>query len=330
MIKGSDNRRQIIISDDKHGLPYSKGLMSSSLMATGLPPSRSYKIARLIEQHLMDSGRFSIKVDELKEVVYQLLLLHEGKGYADTYVRWQALLNLDRPMVVLIGGTTGVGKSTIATEVAHRLGITHIVATDSLREVMRAIFSKDLMPALHESTFLAWKAVNQSLEEDPLIAGFCEQVKVVAVGIRAVIDRAIREGLNVIIEGAHVVPGFINSSLCEKAFIVPMIITVDDEDLHRSHFYIRELRTEGLRPFERYRENFELIRKIGKYIEELAEEYCIPVLSSHNLDTTITAVLEEVLDHVLGPPEGKGVNALSVIKQEDLAPASPKHQVDEF
>ena len=316
-MRDSDKSYQIVISDDKHGLPYSKGLMASSLMATGLPPSRSYKIARLIEEHLMNNGRFSIKVDELREVVYELLLSHEGKEYADTYKRWQALLNLDRPMIVLIGGTTGVGKSTIATEVAHRLGITHVVATDSLREVMRAIFSKDLMPSLHESTFLAWKAINQPLEKDPLIAGFREQAKVVAVGIRAVIDRAIREGLNVVIEGVHVVPGFINSSLCEKAFIVPMIIAVDDEDLHRSHFYIRELQTEGFRPFERYRENFDSIRKIGGYIERLAEQYCIPVLSSHNLDTTITAVLTEVLNHVLGPPEDKGIEHLPVVEREN-------------
>lgn len=317
MIKDSDKGRQIVISDDKHGLPYSKGLMASSLMATGLPPSRSYEIARLIQQHLLSIGRFSIKVDELKEVVYELLLSHEGKGYADTYKRWQALLNLDRPMIILIGGTTGVGKSTIATTVAHRLGITHVVATDSLREVMRAVLSKDLMPSLHESTFMAWKTINQPLEKDPLIAGFREQTKVVGVGIRAVIDRAIKEGLNVVIEGVHVVPGFINSSLCEKAFIIPMIITVDDEDLHRSHFYIRELHTEGFRPFERYRENFEEIRRIGDYIEEMAKEYCTPVLPSHNLDTTIIAVLDEVLNHVLGPPEDEDASILSLTERED-------------
>jgi len=314
LTKDSNDRRHIVISDDKHGLPYSKGLMASSLMATGLSPNRSYQIASLIEKHLMDSDRFSIKVEELREVVYELLLSHEGKEYAETYRRWQALLDLDRPMVILIGGTTGVGKSTIATEVAHRLGITHIVATDSLREVMRAVLSRDLMPSLHESTYLAWKAINRPIEGDPLVAGFREQTKVVAVGIRAVIDRAIREGLNVVIEGVHVVPGFINSSVCEKAFIIPMIITVDDEDLHRSHFYIRELQTEGSRPLERYRENFDPIRKIGNYIGGLASKYGIPVLTSHSLDLTITAVLEEVLNHVLGPVEGKAKNVLSAVE----------------
>lgn len=319
MNSNKDNRpQQIVISDDEHGLPYSKGLMASALMATGLPPSRSYRIARVIQQQLIESGRFSIKIDELRELVYNVLLSHEGKDYADKYRRWQALLSVDRPIIVLIGGTTGVGKSTIASAVAHRLGITHIVATDSLREVMRAMLSKDLVPYLHESSFTAWKAVNQKIEKDPLIAGFAEQVKVVSVGVRAVVDRAIKEGLNIVIEGIHVVPGFINSTVCEKAFVIPMVITVDDEDLHRSHFYIRELQTEGGRPYERYKENFESIRKIGEYINELARNYDVPVISSHNLDTTVILVLEEILNQVLGPPDYEDAGVLSARELDDF------------
>ncbi|HCG98698.1 MAG TPA: 2-phosphoglycerate kinase [Actinobacteria bacterium] len=303
MIRDNENRSQIVISDDRHGLPFSKGLIATSLTATGLSPSRSHKIARIIEQHLIESGRFSIGVEELRQVVYEQLLSHEGKGYADTYKRWQTLLHIDRPMIILIGGTTGVGKSTIATTLAHRLGITHIVATDALREVMRIVLSEELIPALHESTFLAYKAINRPIEGDPLVAGFREQTKVVAVGVRAVVDRAIKEGLNMVIEGVHVVPGFIRSQLSEKAIIIPLIITVDNEELHRSHFYVRDVQTEGSRPYERYRDNFESIRRIGDYIVDLAHEYDIPILTSHSLDKTIIAAQEVVLNRVLGPVE---------------------------
>ena len=296
-------QNQIVISDDKHGLPYSKGLMASALMATGLSPSRSYEIASTIEGILIDKGRLSIKVDELRELVYNVLLSHEGKSYADKYKRWQLLLDIDRPIIILIGGTTGVGKSTIATAIANRLGITHTVATDSLREVLRAVLSKELVPPLHMSSYTAWKVLNHPYDKDPLIAGFREQVKIVSVGIKAVVDRAIKEGQNIVVEGIHIVPGFVHSSVCEKAFVVPMVITVDDEDLHRSHFYIRELQTEGSRPFERYRENFDSIRKIGEYIKSLALDYDIPIIPSHNLDLTITAVMEEILNQVLGPVE---------------------------
>ncbi|HEY3375664.1 MAG TPA: hypothetical protein VGK02_11490 [Candidatus Aquicultor sp.] len=317
-LDGENRSRQIIISDDKHGLPYSKGLTATSIMATGLPPTKAYRIARLVQQQLVENSRLSVKMDELRELTYTMLLAEEGKDYANKYRRWQALRSVDRPIIVLIGGTTGVGKSTVATTIAHRLGITHVVPTDALREVMRAVLSQELVPTLHESSFLAWKAIRHKTDNDPLIAGFLEQVKTVAVGVRAVIDRSITEGLNVVIEGVHIVPGFINSTMCEKAFVVPMIITVEDEDLHRSHFYIRELQTEGVRPFERYRENFDWIRTIGEYISEMARDRDVALISSHNLDTTITSALEEVLDQVLGPEGSDPVEPVSCAERKDI------------
>ena len=41
--------RPIIIEDRSHSLPYSKGLMTSTFTATGLPPSRAYAIAKTID-----------------------------------------------------------------------------------------------------------------------------------------------------------------------------------------------------------------------------------------------------------------------------------------
>ena len=60
------------------------------------------------------------------------------------------------------------------------------------------------------------------------------------VGLDALIDRARLEGTSVIIEGAHVVPGFFDlESRKDSILAVPVIITVDDDDVHRSHFSAR-------------------------------------------------------------------------------------------
>lgn len=304
--------KYIVISDEEHGLPYSKGLTASSIMATGLAPSKAYKVARLVEDYFRERKTFSISVDKLREVTAKIIKETAGKDYAEKYLHWQALAKLDKPLIILVGGTTGVGKSTIATEIAHRLGITRIVSTDAIREVMRTVFSKELMPALYDSTFNAWKALWVPLPAgtDPVIVGFREQTAAVSVGIKAVINRSINEGLNVVIEGAHMVPGFISGSEAfGDAFIVPMVIAVEDENLHRSHFYIRELETEGSRPFEKYRANFDSIRKIGTYIEDLAREKEIPVISSGNLDVTISDVLEEISKTVFASMKRKTTRA---------------------
>ncbi len=293
--------KQIVVSDDKYGLPYSKGLMASKIMATGLDPTRAYQVATLIEDHLKANNKLLVNVQELRELACNLLRSQVGEEYAERYARWIALARLDKPMVILIGGTTGVGKSTIATEIAHRLGIRHIVSTDSIREVMRTIFSKELMPTLYESSFNAWQMLRAPLspKSDSVIVGFEEQVKVVVVGIRSIIERAVKEGVSMIIEGVHIVPGFLNlEGLDDNAFVIELIINVEDEKRHRSHFYVRELKTGGFRPFERYRANFENIRKIGEYIEGLTRRKNIPMISSDGLDVTINQVLEEILNQV--------------------------------
>ena len=52
----ADDRRPIIIAEARHGLPFSKGLMAQSFMATGMAPSRSYAVAAAVEKAIRDSG----------------------------------------------------------------------------------------------------------------------------------------------------------------------------------------------------------------------------------------------------------------------------------
>ena len=147
-------------------------------------------------------------------------------------MRFYQLSKLDKPLIVLIGGTTGVGKSTIATEVAHRLGITRIVSTDSIREVMRGIFTKDLMPAIYESAFNAWRGLRVPVPHgaNPVIVGFREQTAVVTTGVKALIDRSVLEGDSLVLEGVHLVPGYLEPRQFKNARVVQLVITVEDED----------------------------------------------------------------------------------------------------
>lgn len=297
--------RSIFVSGDKYGLPYSKGLMASFIMATGLLPRKAYEVAKKVEDLLMEQGSSSITIAELRYLVHNLLLKEVGREYASRYLIWLALLRLKRPIILLLGGTTGVGKSTIATEVAHRLGITRIVSSDAIREVMRGIFSKELMPALYESSFLAYKNLPEPTfgSADPVIIGFREQTRAVAVGIKAVIDRAIKEASHLVLEGIHVVPGFININIDpEDAVVVPLVITAEDKEQHRSHFLIRDLETQGTRSQDKYREHFEDIRRIGEYIESLAQEYGYARISGLDIDRAVVSVLDEVMKRVAVSP----------------------------
>lgn len=307
----------ITLSDKRHGLPFSKGLLAQSFTATGLPPSTAYDIAQSIQDDLRERDELSITMGRLKDLAIEYIERMAGPQYAERYGHLAELSEIDTPVIVLIGGTTGVGKSTIAAEVAHRLGITRFVSTDSIREVMRGIFTEELMPALHASAFEAWRSLRVPVPHgaNPVIVGFREQAAVVASGVKALIERSMTEGVSLVIEGVHLVPGYIEPDDFPDARVVQILIAVEDEDAHRSHFYIREVQTDGLRPFERYRSNFDNIRMLGHYIEEQAEKHGIRIIYSHQLDHTVADTLEHVVNEVL--VDSRDVRPKGAAKKEE-------------
>lgn len=292
--------QKIIITDEEHHLPYSKGLMAISIMATGLPPDQAYNIATMIHEALRDEGKPLVSMEQVRRTAEKVMEREVDSKYVDIYRKWQALGKLHKPIIILMGGATGVGKSTVATMLSARLGITRQVSTDVIREVMRSLFAPELIPTLYNSSFRASEKLRIPLppSTDKVIVGFLEQAAMVWVGIRALIERAVVERTNFIVEGAHVVPGIVDPQFFKDAYILQVVLAVDDEQQHRSHFEIREVETEGMRPFSRYLNSFDNIRQIQDYILKLASEQEVPVFQCYNMDQTIGMVLDFIINQV--------------------------------
>jgi 2-phosphoglycerate kinase len=188
------------------------------------------------------------------------------------------------PIVLLVGGATGTGKSTVATEVAHRLGITRVTSTDFIRQTIRAFFSERSMPSVHHSSF----------EGDPVLLGFLDQTRNVLVGVDAAMDRALAEGWSMVLEGVHLVPGMMPAEI-EGALVVHTVLTVENEDIHQTRFHLRDELTGGVRAMDKYLEQLYEIRQIQDYLVERAEKHRVPVIESSNIERATTAVLELVL-----------------------------------
>ena len=188
----------------------------------------------------------------------------------------------DRPLVILVGGATGTGKSTVATEMAYKLGIPRLTSTDSIRQTLRAFFSPEFMPTIHHSSFAAGDAVPD--EDDPLVAGFLEQSRTVLVGVQASIDRALQEGWSIIVEGVHLVPGFLPVEV-GSAVVCPFVLSIEDEDEHARHFFARSEGRE--RPPAGYLERLGDIRRLQTFIVGRAESEGVPVVE--NVDAERTA-----------------------------------------
>jgi 2-phosphoglycerate kinase len=290
----------LVIVDPLANLPFSKGLMAQSLMATGLQPESAYDVAAAVERWLRRSGHGAVTLARLRAIAREALGDAEGDRLIESFKQWQALRRLERPLIILIGGTTGVGKSTLAAQVALRLGINRVAGTDTIRQVMRAFFSPELMPAIHTSSFDAASAVRVPMPSGTDLSkmGFIEQTKSVAVGVEAVVKRAIDEAQSLVMEGVHLVPGFLDRSGWSDALVLEFVLGVSDADLHRNHFTVREYETGGIRPLRRYVEHFAQIRRIQKYILARALKHDVTFIDNVNIDASVKVVMTEILEAV--------------------------------
>jgi 2-phosphoglycerate kinase len=275
--------------------PYSKGLMARALIAVGVPAVRAHELARRLESDLLVNGGQIVEFDRFEELAVDVLGADDGGNAVRRLRRYQELQDLDLPVIVLVGGTTGTGKSTVATEIAHRLGITRVTSTDFVRQTIRAFFSEDFMPTIHYSSFEAWKGLRDPDQaQDPVIAGFLEQTRNVMVGIRASIERAIEEGWSTVLEGIHLVPGMLPP--IDGALVVQCVLSAENVEEHTTHFLIRDVATEGLRRQEKYLEHMDAIRRIQQHLVERAVRLRVPVIENTRIDSTIASVLELVLE----------------------------------
>jgi 2-phosphoglycerate kinase len=282
------------LGTDEH--PYSKGLMARALMRAGVGVERAYELARRIEQDLAARGERTADIDRSQELAADVLGDTDGGVAIGRLRRYQELDELDLPLIILIGGATGTGKSTVAAEVAYRLGITRVTSTDFVRQTMRALFTPEFLPAIHYSSFDAGRALPTMQEEevDPLLHGFLEQTRHVLVGVQAAIDRSLEEGWSIVIEGVHLVPGML-PRLIEGAVLVECVITIENEETHAGHFWIRDVASEGVRPLDKYLERLGDIRYLQDYIVERAQVEGIPRIENAEREKAIGGVMELVL-----------------------------------
>ena len=284
------------VDGEKYKEPFSKGIMSRSLNVADIGIERAHVISSEIESDLIKNNVTEISSSELSKVVLNHLASID-KDIAIKYKKWRSLRTSKKPLIILIGGASGVGTSSMAFELANRLRLKNLISTDMIREVMRKIVSKELSPVIHKSSFDAYESIRTpSIRIDSVIEGFISHVDVVNVGIEAIIERSAKEGISTIIEGVHIVPGFIRKDLIENNNIIMFTLTVDDEEAHKQRFYSRCRQPWVKRPLERYMDNFGSIRKTQRFLVEQAKIHDTRIINNVDINETIEIMVEDILE----------------------------------
>ncbi|MCP4907248.1 MAG: hypothetical protein GY910_19910 [bacterium] len=278
--------------------PFNSGRLQLSLLAAGLKPLEAFEAVVEIERELRERRERPITRDSIRDLGAGILRRYFGENSANRYLNWRSFQNEDeRPLILLLGGTSGVGKSSLALEVARRLSIGRVLSTDSIRDVMRVMLSDDLVPTLHVSSFEAHTRLVKDVREglDPVIEGFLEQSRTVSVGVRAVIERAIIEGTSTVLDGVSIVPGLFDlSEWQDRAHVFFLLAADEDRESLHAHLVARG-HGRGARATERYVRNFQEIFTIQEDLLERAEMFSVPVVDVQDLENAAGQVVKHVV-----------------------------------
>jgi 2-phosphoglycerate kinase len=179
-------------------------------------------------------------------------------GLAETTAR---TLAARAPRLLIISGATGTGKSTAALKIASKSNFSRILSTDAIREIMRSCDQGNMQEALHRSSFSIGSA------NDPII-DWLDTCQSVETGIEATINRALREGIDLLLEGVHIVPSekLLSSWREAGGIALGIIMAVSDENKHKEMLRSRD--AYSFRRADRYLANFGRIRSIQEGLME--------------------------------------------------------------
>ena len=292
--------RQVLVEDDLGTRPFSKGHLSDSLAITGVDESQAYRIAERIEGDLIHNNRTVVTRDDILKATLNMLRIDSGDAFADRYRTWNRFRKGGQtlPLIVLIGGGTGVGKTTVGVALANLLRVSRVASTDEIRQVMRLMISSDLMPELQVSSYAAWEAIPVPADEapDPVIYGFREQAARVSVGVRATIARAIDENVSLIVDGVHLMPDLLElEAFVGKALFIHMNLYLNDLQQFTDRFESRGKHAAG-RTRHRYIKSLDQIMKIQQHILDVGDVAGVPSFENGDLDETVQSISLLIMD----------------------------------
>ncbi len=286
--------------------PFMDQALRSSLAITGLPPLYVETIIDKVKESIRSRGGV-IDRRALIDLVSDLLSPY---GIADRYRTWEAYRELrrtgkyDKPIIILLSGASGTGKSVIASDLVGRFAITRIYSTDSIRQLVRLTNPK---PTVMVHT---WEAKDYLTEEDIQrlretfgeqsldIYGYLDQsLWVLEKGVKPLVERLNKEGANALLEGVHLIPGII-----EGENIVSVVLEVPYE-IHRAFVLVKARRSElkdiGRSEEEREQE-FLSIRAVHDFLVSEARKRGTPVVTFTSYEETVKRIIDLICEKVKG------------------------------
>jgi 2-phosphoglycerate kinase len=296
------DRRITIANRSGDVLPFSRGILASSLLSTGIATEEAYRLASVVQSRLLKLRTGAIDAEQLVGMIHEILVDEEPDGTAGRWLAWRTAKRSGRPVVVVFSGAPGVGKSTVAARMAVRFGISSLITSDSIRDVLRTVIPASVLPELHRSTF---ELVDS--EGPGQFSNFDRQANAVANATIAVAHRLAAERRSAVLEGVHLLPGLMGRALAShpaRPIVVERLIIERSDDAHKAKLERRAI-SEPLRLGARHIADIARIRAIQSHLQARADASGTPTIGTANL----AMATHEIVDEIAGLVENEGVES---------------------
>jgi len=248
------------------------------------------------------TDRLSMKKSTFEQILKHIFLKYEydnPQSIGDFHNAIQ-LVDHRTNLIILLGGSSGTGKSTLASLVASRLGISTVLSTDSVRHIMRNFMSREENPILFCSTYETAKFVpvdpeNPLPEKKRVLAGFQQQCQYVHPHLMDVIDKLVGQNDNVVIEGTHLTIDFLMNVMKKYPFCIPFVVHIKNKEKHKERFAVRSKHMTLEPKYNRYIDCYDNIRAIHKYFVKKAEKKLIPRIDNTNVDKSLGIIHSTII-----------------------------------
>jgi 2-phosphoglycerate kinase len=187
--------------------------------------------------------------------------------------------------VHILYGIPCAGKSTSAVQLAYRRNIRTVIHTDYVREVQKCLAPSEQAPALAKVTHNAWELYGAATRQN-VVMGFLTHVEAVAVGVRIVVRKLVRDGFDAVIEGAHFHSGIIENLRItnrEADVQATLLVVGTAEELRKRVCRKENARAQGAEP-KRWQDNITAMLTIQDYLISDARDHGIHVATGDELE----------------------------------------------
>lgn len=275
---------------------FSRGILAQKLRMIGFSLSEGYEFSIQIYNDLTNLQKETISKQKLDEIVSSHLTNSQDVSVGNKYLMIEKWRDSNIPLWIFISGAIGAGKSTLSRQIAGDLGIQHVIGTQVVRDILRKVLSADVMPELHSSSYRAYQTLRPiySSRFDEVLLGFENHSKLVNIGVDAVLSRAEKESVSIVVEGEHLLPAFFDETILNKPNVLYITIAVPDPEMHREN-----LSSQYTQEKEDLLNHFENIRKIHELLINETKIRKLPLIETIKGENTIKKLRELVVDKIV-------------------------------